>query len=132
MVQPYVDVYLTQETMNTVENMFPYLVDRRKATGGGGVGALRWHIINPSEPFTIKRGSARVQVTPLPVLHGFVDRTKPFECVGFRIEELSYISDCVSGIRRRWCVPQANDSTSACSITFQKARQSLSKDPKCL
>ncbi len=105
-VQSYVDVYLTQETMNTVEGMFPYLVDRRKATGGGGVGALRWHIIDSTKPFVVKRNPAgapdneretpSVTVTPLSVLHGFKDRSQPFEFVGFRIEDMSYISDCVS------------------------------------
>ncbi|KDN37023.1 hypothetical protein K437DRAFT_259954 [Tilletiaria anomala UBC 951] len=94
MVQKYVDVYLTQETMSVVENMFPYLVDRSKATGGGGVGALRWHIIDPNKKFTIGRGTNTVDVMPLPVLHGFVNRKDPFAFVGFRIAELSYISDC--------------------------------------
>ena len=34
-IQDYVDIYLTQECMQTVGQMFPYLVDTSRATGGG-------------------------------------------------------------------------------------------------
>lgn len=92
-LQDYVDVYLTQECMETVQNTFPYLVDSSFVTGGGDVGALRWHIIDAHTPFTA--GPAHVPVTPLKVEHGFMgaDR-RPFECLGFRLDSMSYVSDC--------------------------------------
>lgn len=93
-IQPYVDIYLTEECLQTVQQTFPYLVDTLRATGGGDVGALRWHIIDAHSSFCA--GSQNVLVEPLRVEHGFVppDR-RPFECLGFRIDTLSYISDCV-------------------------------------
>lgn len=32
-VQPFIDIYLNQRTMDGVRNMFPYVVDTSKATG---------------------------------------------------------------------------------------------------
>lgn len=46
-IQSHVDVYLTSETFETVQQVFPYLVDRSKASGGGDVAGLRFHIIQP-------------------------------------------------------------------------------------
>ncbi|CCF50863.1 hypothetical protein NDA11_000691 [Ustilago hordei] len=95
-IQRQVDIYLTQECMAVVEGMFPYLVDRSKSTGGGDVPTLRWNIISKDEPFVIpsSEGRREIQVQPLPVLHGYVGRTSPFWCLGFRIDSFSYISDC--------------------------------------
>lgn len=98
-LQDVVDVYLTKETLEVAKGAFPYLIDMDKATGGGGVGALRWNIIEPDKPFLVgsqSDGSA-VEVTPLPVYHGFISRGgSPFDTLGFRIDSLSYVSDCVS------------------------------------
>ncbi|WFC98437.1 hypothetical protein MYAM1_001164 [Malassezia yamatoensis] len=92
-VQNHVDIYLTQECMQTVQGTFPYLVDTRLVTGGGDVGTLRWHIINAQSPFSV--GRHNISVTPLPVEHGFIGpERRPFECLGFRIDSLSYVSDC--------------------------------------
>lgn len=92
-IQNYVDIYLTQECMQTVAQTFPYLVDTSLATGGGDVGALRWHLIDASSPFLA--GSRQVCVQPLFVEHGFVQNGRtPFGCLGFRIDTMSYISDC--------------------------------------
>lgn len=92
-IQDYVDIYLTQECMQTVGQMFPYLVDTSRATGGGDVGALRWHLIDASTPF--QAGPHQVHVQPLYVEHGFVQNGRmPFGCLGFRIDSMSYISDC--------------------------------------
>lgn len=93
-IQGHVDVYLTYECMKTVQQTFPYLIDRSRATGGGDVGALRWHLIDSHRPFFV--GPMQVEVTPLPVDHGFYSGgNQPFECLGFRIDSMSYISDCV-------------------------------------
>lgn len=92
-IQDYVDVYLTQECMETVERVFPYLVDPSFITGGGDVGALRWHIIDADQPFQVTKH--QVPIVPLRVEHGFAGpERKPFECLGFRIDSLSYVSDC--------------------------------------
>lgn len=98
LIQPFVEVYLTQECMVVVEAMFPYLVDRSKSTGGGDVPSLRWNIIDKDLPFSIPASHGRkpIRVTPLPVLHGFVGRSSPFWSLGFRVDTFSYISDCVS------------------------------------
>ncbi|EPQ29119.1 uncharacterized protein PFL1_03407 [Pseudozyma flocculosa PF-1] len=92
-VQPFVDIYLTEQCMQTVQGMFPYLVDRSKSTGGGDVGTLRWHIIDPDRPFWVGTGRSKVEIQPLPVLHGFVNRKDPFWTLGFRIDGFSYVSD---------------------------------------
>ncbi|WFD06866.1 hypothetical protein MVES1_002221 [Malassezia vespertilionis] len=92
-IQEHVDVYLTQECMDTVRHTFPYLIDKSFITGGGDVGALRWHIITADAPFSV--GRYQVPVMPLPVEHGFAGKDKkPFECLGFRIDSMSYVSDC--------------------------------------
>lgn len=92
-IQDYVDVYLTAECMATVKSTFPYLVDASFITGGGDVGALRWHLIDAQKPF--EAGPHRVPILPLPVEHGFVGpERRPFECLGFRIDSMSYVSDC--------------------------------------
>ena len=44
-IQPHVDVYLTKETMESVTSAFPYLVDKNKASGGGDVAGIRFHIM---------------------------------------------------------------------------------------
>ncbi len=96
MIQRYVDIYLTQETMTVVEGMFPYLVDRSKSTGGGdvllsdGTSSIRMHPSPSRRPKAAKRFAYRA----LPVLHGYVGRASPFWCLGFRIDSFSYISDC--------------------------------------
>lgn len=92
-LQDAVDVYLTKETLEVAKGAFPYLIDMDKATGGGGVGALRWNIIDPRRPFRV----GGVDVIPLPVYHGFASRGgPPFDTLGFRIDSMSYVSDCVS------------------------------------
>jgi phosphoribosyl 1,2-cyclic phosphodiesterase len=99
-IQQQVDVYCTQACYAGVAAMFPYLVDRGKATGSGSVGALRFHIID-ERPFaiealdggTLRDGDGKeLLVTPLPVQHGF-DGAHPFPALGFRIGPLSYLSD---------------------------------------
>lgn len=94
-IQDQVDVYLTQECFETVKTTFPYLVNRSLATGGGDVGALRWHVVDATERFYV--GPHSVPVDPLRVEHGFAGAQRlPFECLGFRIDSMSYVSDCHS------------------------------------
>lgn len=97
-IQRHVDIYLTEECMQVVAGMFPYLVDRSKSTGGGDVPTLRWNIIDRHSSFTIpaSQGRRELRVQPLPVLHGYIGRSSPFWSLGFRIDSFSYISDCHS------------------------------------
>lgn len=39
LVQPYIDVYLSQETFEAVRRSFPYLISEKYASGGGDVMA---------------------------------------------------------------------------------------------
>ncbi len=44
-IQSHVDVYLSAECFEFVSRVFPYLVDPSKATGGGDVAGLRFHVM---------------------------------------------------------------------------------------
>ena len=75
--------------------MFPYMIDSRKATGGGDIPSFTWHLFDTSEPFSIP-SCGGIEILPLPVEHGiyFSDGPAiPYMCMGFRIGQLSYISD---------------------------------------
>lgn len=88
-VQKSINVYLNQETFETVKTTFPYLVDTAKATGSGEVGALNFIIITDQD-FYIND----VKITPLPVHHGTIMETgKLCWNYGFRIADISYIAD---------------------------------------
>jgi len=54
-IQPHVDIYLDQSTMNVVSISFPYLVDKSMATGGGDVPSLKFHVfdLDGLKPFLI-------------------------------------------------------------------------------
>ncbi|KAL1915220.1 uncharacterized protein VTP21DRAFT_7496 [Calcarisporiella thermophila] len=89
-VQNHIDIYLSQETMNTVERAFTYLVDQSYATGGGDVASFRYHIIDGASPFMVEGA----EFIPLPVHHGYIIASgEPFWSLGFRFLGISYISD---------------------------------------
>ncbi|KAJ8323453.1 hypothetical protein BDV3_007028 [Batrachochytrium dendrobatidis] len=92
-LQKIVDIYLDQETMEVVARAFPYMVDSAKATGGGDVPSVRFNIIEKNAdgpiPFLIDN---ELTVIPFEVEHG-KNGTKPFMSLGFRFEDLTYISD---------------------------------------
>jgi len=92
-IQPYVDVYCDEHTMAVVERTFPYLVDKSKATGGGEVGTLRFHVF--SSPGRVQIGELNLQV--IPVEHGLYSNGSKFYCQGFSVHGLLYLSD-ISGI----------------------------------
>ncbi|KAM0752640.1 hypothetical protein T439DRAFT_323258 [Meredithblackwellia eburnea MCA 4105] len=80
-VQKSVAIYASQETFDEISRAFPYLTNAGKATGGGDVPALSWHIIKPFEPFVIEGG---LEVVGLPVEHGkYLETGKSYECLGF-------------------------------------------------
>ncbi|GAA5909601.1 hypothetical protein JCM8208_007197 [Rhodotorula glutinis] len=91
-IQPSIPIYLTQETFNEVSRAFPYLTSLGKATGGGDVPALTWHVFDENEPFEL----FGVRITPLPVHHGkfFTTPPSPYTCLGFLFNtSIAYLSD---------------------------------------
>lgn len=92
-IQPSIPIYCTATTYEAVKEMFPYLVDSEKATGGGDIPDIEWNIISDEEPFWVE--SCGITIDPLRVEHGRyfdVDRT-PFICLGFKLDNISYVSD---------------------------------------
>ncbi|KTW30527.1 uncharacterized protein T551_01810 [Pneumocystis jirovecii RU7] len=96
LIQDYIDIYLTSETMNAISTMFPYCVYSEKATGGGDVPSFQFHIISPIHPFTVE-SCGNITIYPLRVQHGMFQNEHgiklPFYILGYRIDNLSYISD---------------------------------------
>ncbi|GJJ68254.1 phosphoribosyl 1,2-cyclic phosphate phosphodiesterase [Entomortierella parvispora] len=88
-----IPVYLDQPTMDIIASTFPYMVDATKATGGGDIPSFNYHIINHDEDFEVEG----VKFTPLPVHHGkYMSTGEPFWSLGFRFNDLSWVSDCSS------------------------------------
>lgn len=74
-IQPYIDLYVSQATYDEVKRAFPYLVSKEFASGGGDVPAFKWHIINAGVPFEIE--GTGIQVLPFGVHHGRIFSTPP-------------------------------------------------------
>ncbi|KAI7832001.1 metallo-beta-lactamase family protein [Kickxella alabastrina] len=86
-----IPIYCDKETMGTVGEAFPYLVDTGKATGGGAVPSLAFHVIHDSfSPFQC----LGITIQPLRVEHGTYSDGRPFYFTGFRFDDISYVSDC--------------------------------------
>ncbi|EMR09233.1 hypothetical protein PNEG_02568 [Pneumocystis murina B123] len=96
LIQDYIDIYLTSETMDTISTTFPYCVYPEKATGGGDVPSFRFHIIDFIHPFIVE-SCGNITIYPLKVQHGVFQNKQgnklPFYILGYRINNLSYISD---------------------------------------
>lgn len=91
-VQEAIDIYLSKETMERVEACFPYMVSKDRATGGGEVATLKFHIFDAQglpDSFLVDE----LQVIPIPVEHGKYSDGNTFYCMGFRFEDFTYISD---------------------------------------
>ncbi|KAI9306920.1 beta-lactamase-like protein [Cunninghamella echinulata] len=89
-IQDKVDIYLTKETMETVGNTYPFLVNSSLATGGGDVATFKFHLLDPLAKFTIHG----LTLEPLPVHHGIYFTTKePYIFYGFQFHGVTYISD---------------------------------------
>ncbi len=89
-IQEHVDVYCDEMSMRVVEATFPYLVDRKKATGGGFVTDLRFSTITDT-PMRI----GELEIEPIYVEHGVCEDGGPFMSLGFIIDNgrIVYISD---------------------------------------
>ncbi len=90
-IQDSITIYCTKTTYQAVATMFPYMVDASAATGGGDIPQFKWEIIDPEGSFEV----CGVVVEALKVEHGryFDEKRSPFECLGFRVDGMSYISD---------------------------------------
>lgn len=98
-IQESIHVYLDAATMESVARAFPYMVDTRNATGGGEVAALQFHLIEQDEngvlPFIVEE----TKIIPFEgilissVEHGKFGNGDPFYALGFRVDDISYISD---------------------------------------
>lgn len=94
-IQGNLDVYCSKETLPTVTCAFPYLVDAKKATGGGAVSRLNFKVFDEEsdnmvvKPFQI--GDLTIQ--PIKVVHGEQPDGSPFYCMGFRFDDILYLSD---------------------------------------
>jgi len=77
--------------------MFPYMVDASKATGGGAVPSFVWYTFDPDANSFEIPSCGNLKVVPLPVVHGKYhykgEKEEPYMCMGFRIGDMSYISD---------------------------------------
>ncbi|KAF8213524.1 beta-lactamase-like protein [Mycena galopus ATCC 62051] len=68
-IQPHIDIYVSQATYEDIKKMFPYLVSKEFASGGGDIPEFVWHVcIDNAIPFEIKDTS--IMVTPFLVHHG--------------------------------------------------------------
>lgn len=74
-IQPFIDIYLSQDTFDGIQQSFPYLVSKEFASGGGDVPEFKWHIISDKLPFEI--GDTGIRVTPFLVHHGRIFSAAP-------------------------------------------------------
>ena len=86
----HLDVHARPQDEADVAHMFPYLADRKKATGGGDVPALRWRRIPSSGPGaavddSFTAGGVAFRVWDVP--HGSTT------CSAFRFGDVAYVSD---------------------------------------
>lgn len=79
-----IPIYGNSWTIDELEARFPYIF-RPTHVEGGGIPRLIPHVFDPHTPTLPVEG---VRVTPVPVPHGSK------ECVGYRIEDFAYITDC--------------------------------------
>ncbi|KAJ7814118.1 beta-lactamase-like protein [Mycena olivaceomarginata] len=90
-IQPHIDLYVSEATYQDIKRMFPYLVSKEFASGGGDIPEFVWHVcIDNGIPFEIQDTS----ITEDPSTNAQVQITEaPKEERQFK-EDLVYISDC--------------------------------------
>ena len=55
-IQPSIDIYLTQQTLADISRAFPYLVSKEHASGGGDVRYLRFDATSSAYPLCLRSG----------------------------------------------------------------------------
>ncbi|KAJ6585285.1 beta-lactamase-like protein [Mycena capillaripes] len=116
-IQPHVDIYVSEATYQDIKKVFPYLVSKEFASGGGDLPVFVWHVcIDNAIPFEINDTS--IMVTPFLVHHGRTflqpppatehsgarnleakqspkEVIQPYMCFAFRVQEdVVYMADC--------------------------------------
>jgi len=88
-----IPVHASPDTSSEILRMFAYLEDPRHSSGHG-IAPFTWKVFDPSNPFRIP-SCGNIEVTPLPVEHGrdHAPVRQPYICMGFRLNDFSYISD---------------------------------------
>lgn len=86
-----IPIYCDQDTMNTIAGAFGYMVDTEKATGGGQVPDLQFHVLE--KPFKAFECQG-IMFQPLRVEHGKYFDGSPYYFTGFRFDDITYLSDC--------------------------------------
>jgi len=86
-------VHVSPDTRSEIFRMFAYLEDPRHSSGHG-VAPFNWNVFDQLEPFYVP-SCGDIKVTPLPVQHGrdHAPVRQPYICMGFRLNDFSYISD---------------------------------------
>lgn len=87
-----VPIFLDHITMNVVKQVFPYLVDRKKATGGGFVTSLTFNVFENNSTFNV----GDLAIKSISVEHGISSLSKsiPFISNAFKIgQDILYVSD---------------------------------------
>lgn len=91
-IQEKIDVYLTQDTFASVNNVFPYLVDTSKASGGGDVAGLQFHILEQEDDEFLPVRIGNLSIQPFEVEHGKIG-ADIYYSLGFKVDTVVYISD---------------------------------------
>ena len=91
-LQECVNVYLSPECFSVVDQTFPYLTDVSRATGGGDVSKIKFHVFDPSTSLNFDG----LEFIPVPVAHGEKPGGEAYHCLAFRFDNIAYISDCSS------------------------------------
>ncbi|THH21003.1 hypothetical protein EW146_g468 [Bondarzewia mesenterica] len=74
-IQPHIDVYVSQATFTEVQRSFPYMVAKEFASGGGDVPEFKWRIIDDKVPFHFE--DSGIEITPFAVHHGRIFSVAP-------------------------------------------------------
>ncbi len=100
-----IPIYLSKNCMKVVSSVFPYLVDTKKASGGGDVASLQFIQVADEDVDAANQESTEnpseidlfgTTVGFVPVHHGFNPDGSELIAYGFKFGDyFTYISDCV-------------------------------------
>ena len=100
-----IPIYCSKGTLKVVQQVFPYLVDTSKASGGGDVARLNFHQVADEEVDLIAQNTTNALpcinifsliIEFVPVHHGFNPDGTVLLCYGFKFNKVfAYLSDVV-------------------------------------
>ncbi|GAA5846025.1 hypothetical protein JCM11251_007333 [Rhodosporidiobolus azoricus] len=106
-IERTIPIYCTATTYSFIRSSFPYMINKKAASGGGAIPSFEWHVM-PDPEKEMEQGREvedwevvpGLRICPVPVVHGhYFDRPegepqRPLISLGFLIEQsLLYISD---------------------------------------